>query len=111
MGEVMAEVRKKVVEDRYDSSKIKNKKITKDSKNVNIKEKSSKSSEKNEKLSFLDKFKSFCHGVKLEFQRVHWTSKKDMIKYSVACIIFIVFCSLFFYVIDVLFALVRSMFS
>ena len=106
----MAEVRKKVVEDKYNTSKIKTKKIT--NKKIENKEKvGTKKDKEKEKISLFDKFKVFCHGVKLEFQRVHWTSKKDMIKYSIACIVFIIFCSLFFYMIDVLFALVRSIFS
>ncbi|MBP5678516.1 MAG: preprotein translocase subunit SecE [Bacilli bacterium] len=52
----------------------------------------------------------FCSGVKSEFLKVHWTSKSDMLKYSIASIFFIVFCSLFFYVIYVLFALLQSLF-
>ena len=52
---------------------------------------------------------TFCHGVKSEFKKVHWTNKKDMVKYSIATIITIIFCSLFFYLIDVLFALVQSL--
>ena len=110
MGEGMAEVRKKVVEDKYNTSKIKSKKTN--SKKPENKEKvNSKKNNEKEKINLFDRFKLFCHGVKLEFQRVHWTSKKDMIKYSIACIVFIIFCSLFFYVIDVLFALIRSIFS
>ncbi|MDY2908646.1 MAG: preprotein translocase subunit SecE [Candidatus Faecimonas sp.] len=52
----------------------------------------------------------FCHGVKSETKKVHWPTKKDMLKYSVATVLFIVFCSLFFYVIDIIFALVQSLF-
>lgn len=55
------------------------------------------------------RFRIFCHGIKSEFLKVHWTSKKDLIKYSIASISFIVFCSLFFYLINVVFALVQSL--
>lgn len=58
-----------------------------------------------------DKFMIFCHGVKSEAKRIRWTSKQDMIKYSIATIVFIVFCSLFFYGIDTIFALVQSIFN
>lgn len=103
----MAEVRKKVVDDKYNTSSIKKK-----SKVKNTNTKSIKKEEKvEEKQNIFDKFRIFCNGVKSEFKKVHWTSKKDMIKYSIACIVFIVFCSLFFYLIDVLFAFVQSLFS
>lgn len=57
------------------------------------------------------KFMIFCNGVKQETLKVRWTSKKDMLKYSVATIIFVIFCSLFFYAIDTVFALVQSLFN
>ena len=105
----MAEVRKKVVEDKYNTSIIKKKKEVKKKTNSGKTEK--KEVKVEEKLSFFAKFRIFCNGVKSEFKKVHWTPKKDMIKYSIACILFIIFCSLFFYLIDILFALVQSLFS
>lgn len=57
------------------------------------------------------KFMNFCHGVKSEAKKVRWTSKKDMVKYSIAVIVFVVFCSLFFYSIDAVFAFVQSLFK
>lgn len=105
----MAEVRKKVVEDKYNTSGIKKKKSAK---KKTAKEKIVKKEEKQvEKQSVFVKIRIFWNGVKSEFKKVHWTSKNDMIKYSIACIVFIVFCALFFYLIDVLFALVQSLFS
>ncbi len=109
----MAEVRKKVVEDTYNTSKIKvkekekEKKIEKEDKT----KKKKKSKKPEEKKGIFTKFRIFCNGVKEEFLKVHWTSKSDMVKYSIACIFFIIFCSLFFYVIDVIFALVQSLFA
>ena len=105
----MAEVRKKVVEDKYETSSIIKKNNTKTKETV---KKVAKKEEKVvEKQNFFVKFRIFCNGVKSEFKKVHWTSKKDMIKYSIACIVFIIFCSLFFYLIDILFALVQSLFA
>lgn len=105
----MAEVRKKVIEDTYNTSSIK-----KNEQKNEVIQKSNKNSKKvkrenNEKKSLFAKFMIFCHGVKSEFKKVHWTSKNDMIKYSAATIVFIIFSSLFFYIIDVLFALVKSL--
>ena len=64
-----------------------------------------------EKKGLWGGFMTFCHGVKSEFIKVRWTSKKDMVKYSIATIVFIVFCSLFFYGIDTIFALIQSLFN
>ena len=103
----MAEVRKKVTKDAYDTSKIKETKKktkTKEVKKVDSKkEKDTKS-----KKSLWTRFLIFCHGVKSEFDKVHWTSKKDMVKYSITTILFIIFMSLFFYLINVIFALIQT---
>ena len=82
-----------------------NKKIEKDTKNSNNK----KSKESNDKNSLWTRFMIFCHGIKSEIKKVRWTNKKDMLKYSIATIVFIIFCSLFFYGIDFVFALVQSL--
>ncbi len=104
----MAEVRKKVVEDKYNTKSIKNK-TKKEEKKV-VKTPSKKKEVKNtEKKGLFTKFRIFCHGVKSEFNKVHWTGKKDMVKYSIATIIFVIFCGVFFYAIDVIFALIKSL--
>ena len=108
MGENMAEVRKKVIEDKYNTASIK-KQEKKEEKAVrkNVKKNDTK---KVEKKGIIAKFKIFCNGVKSEFKKVHWTDKKSMIKYSVATIAFVVFCAGFFYLIDIVFALIQSLF-
>ena len=68
-------------------------------------------SKKEEKKSLWVRFRIFCHGVASEFKKVHWTSKDNMIKYSIATIVFVVACSLFFYAIDVVFALIQTLFN
>ena len=40
--------------------------------------------------------------------KVKWPSKKDMVKYSIATIIFIVFFAVFFYLIDLIIALLKA---
>ena len=67
--------------------------------------------EEESKKNIFEKFKLFCKGVWTEALRVRWTSKKDMVKYSIATIIFIVFFSLFFYGIDAIFAFAQSLFK
>ena len=66
---------------------------------------------KKEKKSLWTRFRIFCHGVKSETLSVHWPNKKDMIKYSIATIVFIVFCSLFFYAVEIIFALIQALFN
>ena len=103
----MAEVRKKVVEDKYNTKSIKTK--TKTKKEVKEVKVTKKKEVKTEKKGLFTKFRIFCHGVGSEFKKVHWPTKKDMVKYSIATIVFVVFCGLFFYAIDVVFALVKSL--
>lgn len=75
------------------------------------KEQKVKKNTSNEKKSLWAKFRTFCNGVKSEFGKVHWPDKKEMLKYSVATIGFIVFFALFFYVIEVIFALIQTLFN
>lgn len=107
----MAEVRKKVVEDKYNTSSIKKstqKKEVKKGKTTNTKK--VEKNEVKEKKGLFTRFRIFCNGVKSEFQKVHWPTKENMIKYSIATVFFILFCGLFFYLIDVIFAFIRSLF-
>lgn len=108
----MAEVRKKEKVENDEMAVKKNKKekvkkeIKKEKKNVKKKTKA-----KEKKQSLWVRFRIFCHGVKSEFLKVHWPGKKDMVRYSIATIVFIVFCALFFYLIDIIFALVQMLFK
>ena len=107
----MAEVHKKKVEDKYNTSSIKVKEKKKEEKRKLVEKPEKKIEKKEEKKGLLTRIRIFFHGVVSEFKSVHWTSKEDMIKYSISTVFFIIFCSLFFYLIDVLFALVRSLFG
>ncbi len=79
-------------------------------KDESMKKSVKKSSKYEKKKNLWERFMIFCHGVGDEFKKVHWPTKKDMIKYSVATVVFVVFLSLFFYVVDIIFALVHSLF-
>ena len=65
------------------------------------------SNKKNTKKTNKKKF-TFFKEVKSEVSKVKWPSKKDMIRYSVATIVFIVFFALFFYLIDLIIALLKA---
>lgn len=99
----MAELKKETVH-KQDANKKSQAKGKKD-KSITKRESSS------EKKGLWAKFLTFCNGVKSEFTKVHWPSGKDMLKYSVATILFIVFFALFFYVIEVIFALIQTLFN
>lgn len=91
------------------------KKITKEKDDKKIKAKNKKTDkiqkkETNvEKQSLWIRFRIFCHGVKSEFDKIHWLKKNDIIKYSLATIYVIIFCSLYFYLIYIVFAFVQSL--
>ena len=51
---------------------------------------------------------SWFQGVKQEFKKVKWPSKKEMLKYSTATITFIIFFALFFYIIELLMFFIKT---
>jgi len=53
----------------------------------------------------------FFKGVKKEISRVRWPNKKELIKYSIATIIFILFFALFFYLFDAIIAVLIKIFG
>lgn len=71
--------------------------------------KEKKETNKKNKKSLWSRFMTYCHGVKTEFKRVHWTTKSDLGKYSVATLLFVIVFSLFFYGINALNALIHSL--
>jgi len=50
-----------------------------------------------------------CKSSKKEVKKVNEKKNTKVIRYSIATIMFIIFCSLFFYLINILFALVQSL--
>ncbi len=108
----MAEVRKRETVEKYKIDDEQFQKSNKKSKVIEEKKtkREGKPRDKEEKKSLWVRFRIFCHGVVSEAKKVHWPTKKDMVKYSIATVIFIIFCSLFFYAIDIIFALIQSIF-
>ena len=56
----------------------------------------------------MKKIVDYFKGVKKEISRIKWTSKKDLVKYSVSTVVFMLFFGVFFYAVDILVALLRS---
>lgn len=104
----MAQVVKNNNEYKYKLEDVtkKNKKVEKEK----TEKKKKNVSDRNNK-SLWDKFMIFCHGVKDEFHKVHWTSKEKLVKYSISTICFVLFLSVFFYLINVIFARILSLFA
>lgn len=50
----------------------------------------------------------YFKGVKKEISRIRWTTPKDLLKYSITTISFMLFLGLYFYVIDLFVSLIRS---
>jgi len=61
------------------------------------------------KGDIMKKIKDFFISVKKETSKIKWPTKKEMIKYSGAAISFMVFFGLFFFVLDVVFAFIKSL--
>jgi len=59
----------------------------------------------------MKKIKTFFKGVKKEIKRVRWPSRKHMVKFSVATIITIVFFAGFYYLVDIIIALIKTVFN
>ena len=57
----------------------------------------------------MKKVKKFFEEVKKELDKVRWPNKKEMVKYSVATISFVIFFAVFFYLIDLTVAFIKSM--
>jgi len=61
---------------------------------------------KKKKKNIFSRIKEFFEDVKKETTKVNWTSKENLIKYSVATLMFIMFICLFFMATDLLIALI-----
>ncbi len=77
---------------------------SKKKKNENKKDKKAKKDNKP-----VAKKESWFKGVKSEFKKVRWPSKKEMVKYSIATIIFIIFFGLFFFAIEGIVYLIKTL--
>ncbi len=69
-----------------------------------VSKKAMKKKEKKQKESLLK-------GVKKELKKVTWPSKKDIIKYSIATLVFCIILMLFFQALDFLLSIVKGVFN
>lgn len=65
--------------------------------------------EKKERVNVFKAIGRYFKGVGKEIKRIKWTSGKELVKYSIAAVGFVVFFGLYFYAIDWIALLVRSL--
>ncbi|MBQ6477260.1 MAG: preprotein translocase subunit SecE [Bacilli bacterium] len=88
----------------------KKEKIEKNIEKKTDKKKDTKPNKENKKSLFV-RFRIFCHGVVAEFKKIHWPSKYDLVKYSLAVIFFVIILATFFHLITVTFNLILKLFA
>ena len=64
--------------------------------------------EKVKKKNIFSMVAGYFKGVKKEISRIRWTKGKELGKYSIAAVTFILFFCVYFYVIDILMAWLGS---
>ena len=78
------------------------------SKKVKV-EKNTKKEEKKKKGNIFKRIGRYFKGVLKETKRIKWTTGKELVKYSIAAIVFVVFFGLYFYGIDWIVLLIRKL--
>lgn len=94
-------------EERKNVSTDVKKDTTKREKYVAESKKTVKKKEKGENI--FKKIGKYFKGVLKEIKRIRWTSGKDLVKYSVATVLFVLFFGVYFYAIDWIALVVRSL--
>lgn len=97
---------KKKIENKIDSL-AKDKKETKDKEAKKDIKKEIKKLKK--ERSEIGKKDTYLRDIKKEMSMVRWPSASEVVKYSIASLVFVAFFALFFYGIDALFALVKDL--
>ena len=104
----MAQKEKKRIDKKSEELEKAVEKVTRDVEKKEKKKEKKDNKKKEVKKSEVKK-ESWWHGVKSEFKKVRWPSKKEMIKYSIATIAFIIFFAIFFWIIEMIAYLIKTM--
>ena len=99
----------KVAEKKVTTKKNVAKKETEKKNKHYIAEKKNVKSKKEYKENIFKRILKYFKGVGKEFSRIRWTDKKDLFKYSLCTLVFVLFFGLYFYAIDWIVLLVRSL--
>ena len=87
---------------------VKNDKASKKNKHY-IAEKKNVKTKKEKKENIFKIVSKYFKGVWKELKRIRWTDKKELVKYSICTLVFVLFFGLYFYAIDWIVLLVRSL--
>ena len=68
-----------------------------------------KKSIKLKKENIFKRIAKYFKGVGKEFKRIRWTDKKDLLKYSISTLVLVFLFGVYFYAIDWIVLLVRSL--
>jgi len=90
---------------------VSSKKETKTTKKAKhyIAEERTKKNKKEKKDNIFKRVLKYFKGVGKEFKRIRWTERKDLLKYSMCTVVFVVLFGLYFYAIDWIVLLIRSL--
>ena len=90
-------------------SNVKSVKVDKTKREKYIAEKNLSKKEKKKRENIFKRITRYFRGVITETRRIKWTTIKDLIKYSLASVVFVLFFGIYFYGIDWIALLVRSL--
>ena len=99
----------KVAEKKVTDEKMVSKKETVKKNKRYIAEKKNVKSKKEKKENIFKRILKYFKGVGKEFKRIRWTDKKDLLKYSLSTLVLVFFFGVYFYAIDWIVLLVRSL--
>ena len=91
------------------ANKVESVKTTDKKKKRYIAEKKVVKAKKEKKENIFKLTGKYFKGVAKEFKRIRWTEKKDLLKYSLCTLGFVLFFGIYFYAIDWIALLVRSL--
>lgn len=74
-----------------------------------IAEKKNTKNKKEKKENVFKRIIKYFKGVGKELKRIRWTDRKDLLKYSICTLMFVLFFGIYFYGIDWIVLLVRSL--
>ena len=84
-------------------------KLTEKKKKHYIAEKKNVKTKKEKKENVFKRIGKYFKGVGKEIKRIRWTDRKDLFKYTVCTLGFVLFFGIYFYAIDWIVLLVRSL--
>ena len=95
---------KKSTTTKKENTKVKAKKVTE-----NKKKTVKKAEKKKPKIGLFKKIGNWSKAVFKEVSKVKWPSKKEMVKYTISTLAFVILFALFFFGIESLFAFVKGL--